>query len=427
MSLNHQKLVFDNRFSGRSLSSFEHNLVRPRHRWYDFKEGFSEELVLEAIASVKSGLKNPKDLTILDPFAGSGTTLVTGAKQGFSCAGIEVNPFLAFAASMKCSKKGFLDIAQVAQRILQSSKRERISTLEKISTFCESEEKKKWLFNRSVLRGFSSACIALQSQQVYDTPLRLAALAALMDCSNARRDGKCLRYKSNWATAGYSSGDFREAFARRLEIIAEDIRSIPLEGTSVHVINDDCRNGLKNIESSSVDLVVTSPPYLNSFDYSDVYRPELFAGGFVASNRELMEIRLKTLRSHVQAAWTPSDVVATPLLEPLLESVKTTKGLWSNRIPSMIQSYFADMHGVLQSLHRVLSKKGQIWLVVSTSAYGGIEIPVDLLISDCGARVGLGLRGVFVLRSLRAAGQHWTHLAPGTKPPLRESLIIFEK
>lgn len=427
MSSSHNNLIFDNRFSGRSLSSFEHNLVRPRHRWYEFKEGFSEELVLEAIASATAGIKDFKDLCILDPFAGSGTTLVAGAKQGLSCIGIEVNPFLAFAASMKCQQRGTLDIAEIAKQVLLGSKRERVSNLEKISTFCESEEKQKWLFNRSVLRGFSSSCIALNVQQAFDTPLRLAALAALMDCCNARRDGKCLRYKSDWTTAGYTSSDFRKAFSRRLQLVVDDIQSTPLDGTSVRVINRDCRTDLENIETGSVGLVVTSPPYLNSFDYSDVYRPEMFAGGFVSTNRELMDIRLRTLRSHVQAHWAPSEVIATPLLEPLLDRMKNTVGLWSKRIPAMVQSYFADITDVLTSLQRVLSKKGQIWLAVSTSAYGGIEIPVDLLIADCGVRAGLALRGVFVLRSLRAAGQHWTHLTPGSKPPLRESLIIFEK
>lgn len=425
--MTHQSLVFDSRFSGRNLSSFDHNLVRPRHRWYEFKEGFSEELVLEAISSAVSGVRKPKELKILDPFAGSGTTLVTGAKQGFSCTGIEVNPFLAFAASMKCSEQGELDIAEAGRKVLLGSRRERISNLEQISTFCESEDKEKWLFNRSVLRGFSAACIALQAQDCFETPLRLAALTALMDCSNARRDGKCLRYKPNWAALGYTSADFRKAFASRLGIVAEDVRSVPIDKASVNVINSDCREALKKIESDSVGLVVTSPPYLNSFDYSDVYRPELFAGGFVSSNRELMDVRLRTLRSHVQAQWPPSEVIATPLLMPLLDRMNAANGLWSKRIPAMVQSYFADMLAVLEGLHRALCKKGQIWLVVSTSAYGGIEIPVDLLIADCGVRVGLGLRGVFVLRSLRAAGQHWTHLAPGAKPPLRESLIIFEK
>lgn len=427
MNVTHQHLIFGSRFSGRSLSSFEHNLVRPRHRWYGFKEGFSEELVLDAISNAQSRDGKLKNFGILDPFAGSGTTLVTGANQGFSCTGIEVNPFLAFAASMKCSKQPAVDIAESGRAVLLASRRERISSLEHISTFSEAEGKEKWLFNRSVLRGFSAASSALQAQDCFDSPLRLAALTALMDCSNARRDGKCLRYKPDWASLGYTSADFRTAFASRLEVIAEDIRTTPMANALVNIINSDCRDALRNIEPGSVGLTVTSPPYLNSFDYSDVYRPELFAGGFVASNRELMELRLRTVRSHVQAQWPQSNVIATPLLMPLLDRMHAAKGLWSKRIPAMVQSYFADMLTVLEGLYRALCKNGQIWLVVSTSAYGGIEIPVDLLIADCGVKAGLGLTGIFVLRNLRAAGQHWTHLSPGAKPPLRESLIIFER
>ena len=80
---------FDNPYVDRGLSVFTPNRTRPRLRWYEFKEGFSASLVEEAIASV-SGSKRIK---VLDPFAGSGTTLVTAARAGHSATGIEVNPF----------------------------------------------------------------------------------------------------------------------------------------------------------------------------------------------------------------------------------------------------------------------------------------------------------------------------------------------
>ena len=76
---------------------------------------------------------------------------------------------------------------------------------------------------------------------------------------------------------------------------------------------------------------------------------------------------------------------------------------------------------------RVVRPGGRAWVVVSTSAYGGVEIPVDLILADCATRNGWVLRAVYVIRQLRAAGQHWAHLAPGSKPPLRESLVILER
>jgi SAM-dependent methyltransferase len=79
------------------LSSFVLNRLLPRHRWFEFKEGFSAELVRIAISEANS--KRPR---ILDPFSGSGTTVVEAARQGCSATGIEVNPFLVDVARAKC-------------------------------------------------------------------------------------------------------------------------------------------------------------------------------------------------------------------------------------------------------------------------------------------------------------------------------------
>jgi hypothetical protein len=246
-----------------------------------------------------------------------------------------------------------------------------------------------------------------------------------MECCNAKRDGKCLRYRNGWESKGLNSEDLRRAFEKRVQMVIDDVGSYPFEPNGLQIVQDDARSYLKKIRSKSYDLVITSPPYLNSFDYSDVYRPELFIGGFVKSNDELREIRHKTIRSHVQVKWTPSSIISSPLIPPILEKMNEGK-LWNPRLPAMVQSYFADMADILRETFRVVRKNGQAWLVVSTSAYGGVEIPVDLILADIATREGWKLRGVYVLRQLRAAGQQWAHIKPGGRSPLRESLIILD-
>jgi hypothetical protein len=93
----------------------------------------------------------------------------------------------------------------------------------------------------------------------------------------------------------------------------------------------------------------------------------------------------------------------------------------------MVQAYFADMAEVLREAARLIRPDGQAWIVVSTSAYAGIEIPVDLIMADIGTQSGWALVGIYVLRQLRTAGQHWTHLQPNAKAPLRESLIALKR
>ena len=71
-----------------------------------------------------------------------------------------------------------------------------------------------------------------------------------------------------------------------------------------------------------------------------------------------------------------------------------------------------------------MRRGGQVWLVVSTSAYGGVHIPVDLIVADAANQAGFDLEGVYKLRHLRAAGQQWKQFKI-VAPPLRESLVIL--
>ena len=261
----------------------------------------------------------------------------------------------------------------------------------------------------------------------HSSALRLAAIRAAMQCCNAYKDGKCLRYYRDWAERKYSKADLTTRFRLQAEMMIHDAAMAPIAtGSRARVINRDARRALRYLDNRSFDLLVTSPPYLNSLDYCDVYRPELFIGGFVSSNAELRTIRLKTIRSHVQVKWNGSTEVDNQLLRVVLDQLAERRGAWNKRIPEMIQAYFHDMRNVLVQTKRLLRKGGQAWIVVSTSAYMGIQIPVDLILAELGCEVGLKLSGIYVLRQLRAAGQQWKGLS-SKGLPLRESLVVLKR
>ena len=176
--------------------------------------------------------------------------------------------------------------------------------------------------------------------------LRLALIGAALDCSNASRDGKCLRYPKKWRENESSVGDLLRKFRSRIEEITEDLATAPLAKTSARVTIGDARALLAPKRSGQkFRLCVTSPPYLNSFDYSDVYRPELFLGRFVESNAALMKVRLKTVRSHVQANSTaPKKDKFGVIYATYINEIRQCRGLWDPRIPKMVQAYF-EGHG----------------------------------------------------------------------------------
>lgn len=92
----------------------------------------------------------------------------------------------------------------------------------------------------------------------------------------------------------------------------------------------------------------------------------------------------------------------------------------------MVKAYFDDMWRVFSAVYEKLRRCSQVWIVVSTSAYGGVEIPVDTILADLAVHIGFIVNNIHYLRPLRTSGQQWKQLN-AVKAPLRESLLILTK
>jgi hypothetical protein len=399
----------------------------PRHRWYFFKEAFSPEIVRAAIRTFEPDTIG----RIVDPFSGSGTVPLESAAGGYPAMGFEVNPFLAFVANTKliqCDVPNFEDGIDAA---IKGSRRPKKSPLAGFSTFSKAKGIDKWLFNPSVLEAFEGAWARSLNQAELSPAQRLVKLCligAAMDCSNAYKDGKCLRYRKNWKGLAFDASDFAAAIEARGKIISSDLAAAPICPDGQHFIK--LADSRRKVFPSRFTLCVTSPPYLNSFDYTDVYRPELFLGRWVTTMAELRALRLQTVRSHLQVKWKdPKTSDFGARYTDAQAKLRKPKGtLWNNRIPLMVQAYFEDMRAVLANLKKRANETASVWIVVSTSAYAGVEIPVDLILADIAGKAGWYLREVSVLRNLdRISGQQWSELSDGdSRPYLRESLIVLD-
>lgn len=406
-------------------NSFE-NADQPRHRWYAIKEGFSGRLISDAIEELPN---TRRAIEAIEPFAGSGTAPLEYAFQGIDCLAFEVNPFLAFVAEAKLTHASPSSFSRARSGIVRGLQRPTTNPLETYSTFSKRAGNEKWLFNRSVLRAFSGGWRASGNYPANLRRLfRLALLRAVMDNCNAYPDGKCLRYKRLKHYDCFNSELLISQFESYCDVIFADLGCSPLPHDLGHILNVDSR-GLSSFPlKPKFHLCVTSPPYLNSFDYSDIYRPELFLGGFVKDNAALMRIRLKTVRSHLQANWIPPkrDSFGVLYATALKELGDKHERLWNQRIPQMIQAYFEDIETLLTALKVRAHKSARLKIAIGTSAYAGVVIPVDLIIAEIAERVGWLLDDVAVVRRLRSSGQHWHH-EPATVdvPELRESIVML--
>jgi len=394
----------------------------PRHRWYYYKEGFSPNLVQSAI-DIYSLTANH---LILDPFNGSGTVTLTAAENNIPSVGIEVNPFTTFVSKTKVLNTKKKILSELFEQTFEKvNLGKEYSEFERYSTFTELSGKNKWLFNLDLLRAFFGGYSFLENfKSNASSLLKLALITSIMEVANAKKDGKCLRYKNNWMEKKFDKQDFIKALIKNYVKIEQDVELNQIR-TKPAIYNSDSRTFLNTI-NGKFDLIITSPPYLNTFDYTDIYRPELFLGKFILNSKSLYNLRLKTIRSHVQANWkkpNPNNIESINLKDIFNRLSRKKESLMHPKIPFMILAYFEDMKKVFLELSAKSNKNAHLWMVVSNSGYANEEIPVDLILADIATKNGWKLEEIGVLREIR---KRKTKYSPDIDT-LRESVIILRK
>jgi hypothetical protein len=171
------------------------------------------------------------------------------------------------------------------------------------------------------------------------------------------------------------------------------------------------------------DLAVFSPPYPNSFDYTDVYNVELWTMGYLDGKAANLALRNRTLRSHVQIH---RDMAATGVQSALLSEtvgrLENVSGhLWNKNIPAMVAAYTADMALILRGISARMRIGGRTYMVVGDSRYSGVDVPVAGILAELSPQFGFRVVRVEPCRSMRASPQQ------GGRAELAESLVVLER
>jgi hypothetical protein len=94
--------------------------------------------------------------------------------------------------------------------------------------------------------------------------LKLALVKSAIKNCNAKTDGKCLRYKSDWKKLDYGTGQFIDSFREHMSTIVSDVKSDVIPKLGARIVNKDSRCFLLDCPPRRFQLCGTSPPYLNS-------------------------------------------------------------------------------------------------------------------------------------------------------------------
>lgn len=415
-----------------SIMQFDKNKNVFVHRWYPFVEGYSKEFI-EDILNELSFVPQ----CALEPFCGSGTTPVELQNHNVRCFSFEVSPFMHLLASVKLERTYNEQVFRyyvngVTKKLSRINKNIRkIEILPFGDTVVKTGNKKKWNFHDNAIDGILDIRHAIRTivdDDRYQRLFTIALASIIMQSSNLFRNGKCLSYKKGWESRIFSRKDIHEFFLDKLNsIFAEDIRLISNEHPTVNnaelCIFGDVRKNIISVPDGAIDLIITSPPYLNSRDYTDIYMLELKVLQLINSHEELRNLRKSTLRSHVQVKYSQLSPIANDRLATCLEEMqKSEEESWNSDIRNMICGYFEDMQTLFASFEKKMMRGGVVYFNVANSAYFGVEIPVDYIISDIAEDFGFKVREIRKARDLKTSPQQ-----SGKLGKLRESVIVLDK
>jgi hypothetical protein len=421
----------------KNATQFTTNKSRPLHKWFHFKEGFSADLL--SAAKVKTDFLMKEDTVFIDPFCGSGTTLVAGDINYHwrsNRIGFEVNPFIAFVADLKVQWRKYdpqrfrIAIDKILEKPLDENR--RTDTWPNLSTLKNDD-----IFMSSKISSLLDALDRVHSVATPERDLLLLGIAtAAEQLGFYRKDGRALRIIKE-----------REELDRRRELSPSDVLHSVFSTYEADLWN---LQALKNnkigygkvilgdgrkmdfpenvcVRPGDVSLMAYSPPYLNHIDYTEVYKVELWLLGYIKSREEMRTLREKTLRSHASIIFDEQSIDLPEKVKNIIEiaskEITSTGNQWHKRFPATASGYFQDIKKTLEKQYLYLKGGSQAICVVANSSHGSgehrIPIAVDLLIACIAEEIGFSVDKILIARQMSRRD----HL----NKYLRESVLILRK
>lgn len=391
----------------------------PFQSWKSFKESFAPELIDEAVRESPIAVRR-----LIDPFGGSGTSALAAQFMGIEPITAEVNPYLADLIESKLFRYD-RSALRVDFDLLLRDLEQNDDPSERFlpPTFVEPGVKGRWLYSKHIARTIFQIVDAADRLPLEHARFFKVILSGIMlNFCNARVSGKGRRYRRNWEGLVFSRTELLATFAARAESALGELSQYGERACGTYVLHvGDSR--VLQFEHKSAELAVFSPPYPNSFDYTDVYNIELWMLGYLSGWSDNRALRLRTLSSHVQVPRNFEKLSnASPTLDLVLNRLEEVRSqLWDERLPDMVAGYFSDLDAVIRSTNTALAPGGRVWMVVGDSRYADVTIPVAEVLSELTAGQGLRTIESRPFRSMRASPQQ------GGQPQLAETLLVLEK
>ena len=409
-------------------TTFKDNMKLPLHRWYRYTAGFSGAWAGCLIEKWKKEGKR----RVLDPFAGSGTVLVESLLHDVDSYGLESNPYVYRIANAKLRWCEF-DLGFLYNECISVLERARkinvkYDNIPNLITRCFPLE------TLQKLEALKRSCLAMQDIKVRDFVwfIITAILRSTSPVGTAQWQYiQPKKKKSNFI-------DPFVAYQNKLSDVFSDIRRIKNSfGINSHaeVLMEDSRN-IVSVPDNWADMVITSPPYANNYDYADAMRLEMLFWNDISGWKDLQDkVSVNLIRActqHVsQLKNSVNDYLDSPLLAPIKDELEEKYALLKaerevhggkKNYHTMIVAYFFDMAQVFKSLNRVTTSGCRMCFVIGDSAPYGVYIPVDEWLGKLAKSAGFGKYSFEKLRDRNIKWKNRKH-----RVPLKEGNLWINK
>ncbi len=407
-----------------TAGAFTSNLKLPVHRWFRYSAGFSADWAASVIAE-----HGGPAVRLLDPFLGSGTTLVEAQRLGATGFGFEPHAFVARIARAKLSwrhdPRGFQHACN--ELLARARIRSAVNTgplTAPLLVRCFSPDA---LDQLSRLKSTFIATEFADPQSAAQIALALTSI--LRECSHAGT--------AQWQYILPNKNKSRvaepfDAFAKRSGEMYADMIGVAARSAASVLIHDA---RMKHPEVSEIDLVITSPPYPNNYDYADATRFEMTFWGEVENWSDLHQTVRRNLITSCSQHASAERLVLEDLLgarelgaiaEPLaavcreLAEVRETKG-GKKAYHTMLAAYFRDLAQVWIALRQQVREGGRVYFVIGDSAPYGVYAPVDEWLGALALSAGFKQWRFVKWRDRNTKWKNRKH-----QVPLKEGLLIVD-
>ena len=371
------------------------------HDWYRIVHGYSDHLVSGLLAEFALGAHD----LVLDPFCGTGTTLVECMKKGIDSLGIDANPSSYFASRVKTN----WNLNPKRLRSLCDELRSNYKKFIRRTQIYAEDPTYLYLENAGfIARGWisleparktitvKSSIRDLQTSGTYKNAFMLALMSELVHSASNVKFGPelyCSTKKDN--ADGLDGGIKRvEAMAKDLEVARSDRC-----GYARVLLGDarECSRLIVPIERRKFSAVICSPPYPTEHDYTRNARLELALIEAVTGKESLRSIKRQMIRSHTKNIYKGDNdrklVADVPQVENIAceldRKVADLQHGFGRYYPIVIREYFGGMRRHFESVKRRL-RKGAIcaYVVGDQCSYQQVFVPTAVILSTVAEKVG---------------------------------------